>query len=153
VIIEAVMAGFFAMAFGFPVCAQTKYDHVEYLKAAQQGEKKKGETVGGALNFDATKKTIEFLDKSGAAVFTIPDASVKGLHYEKTSRPRYAEALLIAWPLIFTKSKKHYLTIQYTDAAGAGQFSIIHLDKNNYQQILATAEAQTGIKVERAEEK
>jgi len=152
-ICKAVLAMLFAAAFGFPAAAQTKFDHAEYLKSAQPGEKKKGESVQGSLCFDGAKKTIEFLNKDGAAELSIPNAAIKGLHYERTSRPRYAEGLLIAWPLLFTKSKKHYLTIQYADTAGAGQFAILHLDKNNYQQILAAAEAQTGMKVDRAEEK
>ncbi len=49
--------------------------------------------------------------------------------------------------------RKHYLTIQYTDAAGAGQYAIVHLDKKRAQRVVATAESETGKKVERIEEK
>jgi hypothetical protein len=151
--LKSVLAGLFVVAFGLPLAAQTKYDHVEYLKSVQQKEKKKGEAVPGAICFDGTARAIQFVNKDGGTEFNIPNAAIKGLHYERTSRPRYAEALIIAWPLIFTKSKKHYLTIQYTDPGGEGHFAILHMDKNNYQQILAAAEAQTGVKVDREEEK
>jgi len=150
---RSLLLGVLSFAAALPVSAQTKFDHAEYLKSAQPGEKKKGETVQGSVSFEAENKVIRFLSKDGAPEFTIAAGSVKGLHYERTSRPRYAEGLLIAWPLLFTKSKKHFLTIQYADAAGTGQFAIIHMDKNNYQQILAAAEAQTGVKVDRSEEK
>ena len=150
---KAVLAILFLLALGPVASAQQKYDHVEYVKSPAPGEKKKSEAVQGSLSLDSTKKTVEFVDKHGAVDFSIPNAAIKGLHYERTSRPRYAEGLLIAWPLLFTKSKKHYLTIQYADAAGAGQFVILQMDKSNYQQILAVAEAQTGVRVDRAEEK
>jgi hypothetical protein len=54
---------------------------------------------------------------------------------------------------LLAHSKKHYLTIQYTDASGAGQFAIVQLDKKNAQQAIAAAQAETGKNVERAEEK
>ena len=139
------------LAASVPARAQ-KFDHAEYIKTAQQEGKQKGEAVKGSLSFDATKKEMAFLDAGNTTDFSIPYASVKSLLYEKTSKPRYAVGILIAWPLLLTKSKKHYLTVQYSDPQGAGQFAIVHLDKSNYQEALATAEAQTGKKVERSEE-
>jgi hypothetical protein len=61
--------------------------------------------------------------------------------------------MLVAWPLLFTKSKKHWLTFQYSDASGTGQYAIIRLDKSNFREALATVEAETGKKVERTEER
>lgn len=60
---------------------------------------------------------------------------------------------MLAWPLLFTKSKKHFVTIQYTDATGQGKFEIVRLDKGNFTLALATLEADTGIKIERTEER
>ena len=54
---------------------------------------------------------------------------------------------------LFTKSKKHFVTFQYTDASGQGKFEIVRLDKANFTRALATLEADTGIKVERSEER
>jgi hypothetical protein len=54
--------------------------------------------------------------------------------------------------LLFTKSKKHSLTIQYTDDAGAGKFSVFHMDKSNARDIANTAEAESGQKIERFED-
>lgn len=42
--------------------------------------------------------------------------------------------------------------IQYTDATGTGQYAIVHLDKKRAASV-ATAEAETGKKVEPVEEK
>jgi len=73
----------------------------------------------------------------------------KGLLYEKAAKPRYAAGLLSGGPLLFTKSKKHYLTVDYIDAAGAPRYAIFHLDKSNFQEALDRAESETGKKVER----
>jgi len=131
---------------------QSQFDRAELLKSATPGQKK-GDAVRGILNFDGVNKEIGFRDKHGSQLLGIKCDSIKNLVYEKTAKPRYAEGLLIAWPLMFTKSKKHYLTVQYEEPAGTGRFAILHLDKSNYQEILATAEAQTGKKVERTEER
>ena len=73
--------------------------------------------------------------------------------YERTSKPRYAEAILLSPLFLFAHSKKHFLTIQYTDADGQGKFAMIHLDKGNARDVVAAAEAETGKKVERTEER
>jgi len=127
------------------------FGKAEYVKPAAAGSKK-GETVDGSLRFDAAKKEVQFVDKKGSSAVDIKYDAIKSMLYEKTAKPRYAAGLLLAWPLLFTKSKKHYLTIQYTDAAGAGQFVIIHLDKSNFREAVARAESETGKKVERSEE-
>lgn len=132
--------------------AQTQFKNTEFFKSAAPGEKKGG-SVKGSLNFDSANKQIIFQDGKGNPALKISNDSVKHLLYERTSKPRYVEGILIAWPLLLTKSKKHYLTLQYDEPAGTGHYAILRLDKGNYQQILAMAEAQTGKQVERTEER
>jgi len=108
--------------------------------------------IEGTLVSDAKMKQIAF-DANGNTQFQVPFDKVRSLLYERAAKPRYAAGLLLAWPLLFTKSKQHYLTIQYTDAAGEGKFQIVRLDKNNVQAALNTIEADTGVKVERTEER
>jgi len=131
----------------------TKFDHAEYLRPKTEGQKKDDHPVKGSISFDKDKKTVEFADEKGVFVVSIPDDKIKSILYEKTSKPRYAEALLISPFFLFTHSKKHFLTIQYTDTDGQGKFAMIHLDKGNARDVVAAAEAETGKKVERAEEK
>ena len=133
--------------------AASKFDRAEYLKPKTEGQKKDDRPVKGSISFDKDKKTVEFLDEKGASVMSIPDDKIKSMIYEKTSKPRYAEAILISPFFLFTHSKKHFLTIQYTDADGQGKFAMIHMDKGNARDIVAAAEAETGKTVERSEEK
>lgn len=131
----------------------TKFDHAEYLPPKTEGQKKDAQPVKGSIAFDREKKTVEFFDEKGASVVSIPDDKIKTMLYERTSKPRYAEAILLSPFFLFAHSKKHFLTIQYVDADGQGKFAMIHLDKGNARDIVAAAEAETGKKVERAEER
>ena len=139
-----------ALTSGTVSFGQKHFDDAQYLKAASVGEKK-GQTVKGILRFDGTNKEVQFVAKGGTA-FTAKYDTIKHLLYERTARPRYVSGILLAWPLLFTKGKKHFLTIQYVDGVGTGQFAVVRLDKSNFREALATAEAETGTKVERAEE-
>jgi hypothetical protein len=126
---------------------QVRFDSAQYLPARD------GDPVNGALVFNTGMKHIEFLRARdqwswfglAPVEFSIPNASVKSMLYEKTSK-RF-------WPLLLAKSTTHYLTIHYTDASGADRFVTVHLDKRNYQRALAAVEAETGIKVKHAQGK
>ena len=155
IIRKRIMAGGCALLFATISLSATatKFDHAEYLRPRTEGQKKDDHPVKGSISFDKDKKTLEFADEKGVSVVSIPDDKIKSILYEKTSKPRYAEAILISPFFLFTHSKKHFLTIQYTDMDGQGKFAMIHLDKGNARDVVAAAEAETGKKVERSEEK
>ena len=119
-----------SMAFGKDTqSASNTFDRSEYMKATSAGQKKAEPPVKGTLAFDPEKKSVDFLDQKRTQAFSIKYDAIKSILYEKTSRPRYAEAVLISRSF-FSHSKKHFLTIPYIDASGiTGQFVILHLDK------------------------
>lgn len=127
------------------------FDHAQYFPKATPGQKK-SDPVKGVFRIDGNSKEIQFLGKGGASAVSIKMDNIKSILYERTAKPRYAEGLLIAWPLLFTKSKSHYLTIQYNDEKEGSQYAIIRLDKSNYRDALASIEARTGKQVQRSEE-
>jgi len=129
----------------------TQFEKAKYLvKAPGQG---KATEVEGTLVLDPSAKTLRFVGKNSVSQLEVPYSAITSLVYERAAKPRYAAGLLLAWPLLFTKSKKHFLTVQYQPEAGEGQFAVIRLDKKNFQMCLAAIEAQTGRKVERTEER
>lgn len=148
-----VIGGGCALLFSTVSLAATKFDHAEYLKPKTEGQKKDDHPVKGSISFDKDKKVVEFIDEKGTSVVSIPYDQIKSMLYEKTSKPRYAEAVLLSPLFIFSHSKKHFLTIQYSDTDGQGKFAMIHMDKSNARDILAASEAETGKKVDRTEEK
>jgi hypothetical protein len=133
--------------------AVLKFDRAEYMKATSAGQKKAEPAVKGDLCFDTARKRIEFRCGDNVPTFSVSYDSIKSLLYEQADKPRYTEAVLISPIFLLSHSKKHYLTIQYTDSAGTGQFLIVHLDKKNAREAIAAAESQTGKAVERVEEK
>jgi hypothetical protein len=152
-VIEQMFGVTCALVLSTSAFAQTKFDRAEYMKPKTEGQKKDDHPVKGSISFDRDTKTVKFQDEKGASVLSIPDDKIKSMLYERTSKPRYAEAVLVSPLFLFAHSKKHFLTIQYTGADGQGMFAMIHMDKGNARDIVAAAEAETGKKVERAEEK
>ena len=150
--IQKILATVCAVALAFSlsgsILAQSnvadRFKDVKYVKTAE----KKADEIEGELAIDKQNGGIRFLSK-GSELVKVEKPQVTSLLYERTSRPRYVSGLLLAWPLLFTKGKKHFLTIQYKNSAGQGEFALLHLDKSNYQAILAAIEAATGVKVER----
>jgi|SRR5271154_5256599 len=128
------------------------FNHAEYLQTVTSGNKKTGHKVEGTLSFDSEAKSVQFLDKKETPAFSIQYASIRSLVYEQTSKPRYLDAILFSGLFLLTHEKKHFLTIQFTDASGAGQFVIVHLDKRNVREAIAKASAETGMSVERTAE-
>lgn len=122
---------------------QYDFDRAVYIKV----EGSKGKPVHGALRFDNTKKEVQFIETSGPPALSVKYEAIKGLLYENASKPRYAASLVVP-PLIFTKEKKHYLTIDYLDSAGTPRYAVINLDKSNFREAVARAESETGKKAE-----
>ena len=130
------------------VCiAQYQYDFGDavYIRMA---EGSKAKPVHGFLRFDSTKKEVQFVKTGGPLALSVKYEAVRGLLYEDTAKPRYAASLVVP-PLIFTKEKKHYLTIDYLDTAGTPRYAIINLEKSNFQEAVSRAESETGKKAER----
>ena len=88
--------------------AADRFKNVQYMYNPEG--KDKGEEIGGTLNFDAKAQMIGFASKK--VNLELQGASITNALYERTSRPRYVSGLLLAWPLLFTKGKKHFLTIR-----------------------------------------
>ena len=132
------------------------FTDAEYLN---QNDAQKRRHIIGMITFDATGKTMRY---HGAPLWLrkneeptdleFKNTAISSALYERTSKPRYAEALF-AWPLLLTHEKKHYLTIQYKPADGTGRYAMFQLDKKNCQEVLAAMEATLGIKPERVDEK
>jgi hypothetical protein len=133
---------------------ERKFEHAELFAGTSGGQKKAGHSTRGSLVFNADTKTVEFRpEKAGEPVLSVPYSQIKSLLYEQTSKPRYTEAVLISPMFLLAHSKKHYLTIQYTDQSGTGHYAIVHLDKKNAREAVAAIQAETGKEVERTEEK
>ncbi|MCU0227036.1 MAG: hypothetical protein MUF01_05315 [Bryobacterales bacterium] len=145
--------------FAFAALALTQVRPVaaaEYFRKTTWFEKQEGSDKPvdheGSLMLDRDARVLAFSAQERKRM-DLPLASITNVVYERAKRPRYGVGLLLAWPLLFTKTKKHFLTVQYKDNAGEGRYALFQLHKDNFREVLAALEAATDIKVERLEEK
>jgi hypothetical protein len=151
--VSALVAVLFSLTLIGQLNASEQFGKVEYLPPKVEGTKHGADPIKGHVIFDKEKKSVEFQNEKGQQVVSIPYDKIKSILYEKASRPRYAEAILISPFFLFSKTKKHFLTFQYTDEKGEGKFMMLHLDKSVATDVVNTAEADTGQKATREEEK
>ena len=57
-----------------------------------------------------------------------------------------------ALPVLFSKKRRHYLTIEYKDAEGNGQAAVFEIGKDAIRTTLSSLEVRTGKKVEYEDE-
>ncbi len=124
------------------------------LAAAEPGFKV--ELVGGTAGELPTKGSIR-LDLSDADTMLLrADKSelrvsyqkVNTLEYGQTVSRRVAAAVLISPVLLLSKSRKHFVTLGFTDAEGKQQALVLRVDKGDIRSVLAGLEARTGRRVE-----
>jgi hypothetical protein len=78
----------------------------------------------------------------------VPFDQVNTVEYGQHVSRRYAEAILISPLMLLSKSRKHFVTVGYTDAKGRQQALVFQVDKSDVRALLAGLEAKTGRRVE-----
>lgn len=78
----------------------------------------------------------------------VPYDKVNTVEYGQHVSRRYAEAVLISPLILMSKSRKHYVTVDYTDGNGRQQALVLQVYKGDVRAVLAGLEAKTGRKVE-----
>ena len=101
------------------------------------------------LVFCDGRQVIE-VSSAGQSVAQVPYAAIDEFSYAHARKHRITQgAVVIVASLpagavvMLTKSKRHYLTISYHDGTTPKEL-VLRMDKSEYQEILATAKAQTG---------
>ncbi len=123
----------------------------------------RGQKIDARLILDSGTRELTVADEKRpqlATFATIPYDAMTSVTYSRSKHPRWktGTALLIplsvfALPFFFMKGKKHWLAITFEGVPDHPEgFLYLRLDKNNYLQIIAAIEGQTGIRVERLEE-
>ena len=86
-------------------------------------------------------------DKATYAV--VPYDKVTNVVYERSAHRRYKSAIFGSVWMLFTKGKKHWLTIEFQGVSDHPEgFVYARLDKENYRRILSAVSAATGLEVE-----
>lgn len=98
-------------------------------------------TAADALRFQCGKTDLR-----------IEYRKVNTLEYGQNVSRRYAAAILISPVLLLSKTRRHYVTLGYTDEAGNQQALVLRVDKGDIRMVLASLEARTGRRVEYQDE-
>jgi hypothetical protein len=92
--------------------------------------------------------TEEFTYRSAATELRVSYAKVNTIEYGQNVSRRYAAAVLISPVLLLSKSRKHFVTIGYTDGDGRQQALVFRVHKGDIRGVLSSLEARTGRRVE-----
>ncbi len=117
------------------LCAQMSFKKVEVRTAygkAEEGKKGKLIISGDVIRFVKDNERDEY--------FSIPSDAVTEVFYSRVSGRRIKTAIFVSVFLLFSKGKKHYMTLSFDDGGdivGAVEFK---LDKKNYRGILRAVE-------------
>jgi hypothetical protein len=83
---------------------------------------------------------------------TIPYSKINGVEYGQKAGRRVGVAILVTPLALFSKKRKHYLTVNFTDEADKQQAAVFELGKDVVRVTLASLEARTGQKIEYQDE-
>lgn len=103
------------------------------------------EATEGGVNLRNSKS---FIFQSDKGTFEIPYNSIKSLEYGQKAGRRVGVAIVITVWALFSKKRKHFLTIGYDDAAGAPQGVVLEIAKGRAKTFITILEARSGKKVE-----
>jgi len=114
----------------------------------------------GTEGQSSAKDEKVFVFSAGASKIEIPYDQVDGLEYGQKAGRRVGATMALgittlgigALPVLFSKKRKHFLTITWKDAEGKGQAAVFELGKDVIRTTIATLEARTGKKVEYQDE-
>ena len=116
--------------------------------------------VGGTIN--AIKEGTEghsnakdekvFLFEYSKGKLAIPYDRVDSLEYGQKAGRRVGVAFVVNPIFIFSKKRRHFLTVGYTDENDKQQAAVFELGKDIVRVTLATLEARTGRKIEYQDE-
>ena len=125
------------------------FKKVDYFQATGEEEKKRD----ARIVLDPTARVITIADeKQGAEkelFATIPYDAVTKIVYERSAHRRYKAGLLVSPWLLFSKGKKHWLTIEATGVESLPQgYVYAQLEKDNYRQILSALRSGLGMEIE-----
>ena len=112
--------------------------------------------VGGTLNtikegtqgVSSAKDEKVFTFQYSGNKLEIPYDQIDGLEYGQKAGRRVGVAIAVTWVALFSKKRKHFLTISWKDYQDKQQAAVFELGKGVVRTMLATMEARTGKKIE-----
>lgn len=144
---KRVLAAFLVIAIAAEVCAAGAVGGVPSDGSMYLGGSVREipEQTVGQLNVN-DQETLSFEWKGGT--WKVPYKQITSLEYGQKAGRRVGVAIAFTWMALFSKKRRHFLTIGFTDAQGNKQAALIEIGKARVKVSLAVLETRTGLKVE-----
>lgn len=139
-----LIAATLIVLFVFAVTAEARLDSRKLMYVGGTVTSIKEQTEG--LPSTSDEKIFVFTYKEGK--LTVPYDRIDDLEYGQKAGRRLALALTISPWLLFSKKRKHFLTIGYKDENDKQQAAVFEVGKDIVRTTLASMEARTGKKVD-----
>lgn len=110
------------------------------------------EFVAGAQGRIELTDDQYFAFYSRKAQLRVPYDHIDLLEYGQQVSRNLIVAALISPLFLLAKSRKHFLTVGYTNGDGKQEAMVFRVGKNNIRVLLVSLEARTGLKVEYQDE-
>ncbi len=96
---------------------------------------------------DLQEAVVVFVVKNDTKL-AIPYAKIESLEYGQKAGRRVGVALAVSPLFLFSKKRKHFLTIGFLDEAGKKQGAVFEVAKGVVRETLSTLETKSGKNVE-----
>jgi hypothetical protein len=106
----------------------------------------------GSEGTASTKDEKIFVFNYDGGKLQVPYERINDLEYGQKAGRRLGVAIALTWMALFSKKRRHFLTIGYKDDADKQQAAVFELGKNTVRVTLASLEARTGRKVDYEDE-
>ncbi len=103
---------------------------------------------GGATGMVRTADADAFIFETAGSTLRIPYSRINLVEYGQDASRRVVLAWVISPIFLLSKSRKHFITLGYTDEEGRQQAVVLRVDKGLVRPALAALEARTGRSVQ-----
>lgn len=124
------------------ICVAVGGDKAAYVGGTENQIKDNSEGVA------SVKDDTNFTFKSDHGSLKIPWTQVDDIEYGQKAGRRVGVAIMVTPLALFSKKRKHFLTVGWKDDQDKQHVAILELGKNIVRVTLATMEARTGKKVD-----
>jgi hypothetical protein len=120
----------------------------------------KAQYVGGTVSAipDQTEGVLSTKDEKvmvftyNGKEFKVPYDQINDLEYGQKAGRRLGVAIAVTWMALFSKKRRHFLTVGFKDDNDKQQAAVFELGKSTVRVTLASLEARSGRKIDYEDE-
>ena len=96
----------------------------------------------GAIDATGSQEMLFMGEKGGSA--RIPWTGIKSIEYGQQVGRRWKTAIFLSPVALFSKGRKHYVTIAFTNGDGKEQAAVFEMGKDVYRMALTALKTRSG---------